>query len=314
MFDFEYDKTKIKGILGPEVLDIQIDHLADLWEACPSEDSEVQAMIQHDRNETMVASGAGPKTEIAPGVVFECLVGKFNGAKNLTTGIVTLAPASHLDYHTHPDTEALTLLSGSMIIETEGRRYTLRPLDNIVIPPGVAHYAMNKSSTEKAVIHMATPTASPQRTSIDKFFSRRAMPDDSLGEAGPERVTRHDTAKRFEVGDGTSFIDFFNDELMLDIEMSGGYGQFTTGGRLPAHMHDFDESICIIEGQATCIVEGRQYALSDCATAMVPRGRVHYFINKTDRPMAMVWVYAGPKPQRLMVAEACATAEGNPWK
>ena len=26
------------------------------------------------------------------------------------------------------------------------------------------------------------------------------------------------------------------------------YGRFTTGGRLPAHMHDFDESICIIEG------------------------------------------------------------------
>ena len=267
-----------------------------------------------DRNETMVAPGAGPKTEIAPGVTFECLVGKFNDAKNLTTGIVTFAAASHLDYHTHLNTETLTLLSGSMIIETEGRRYTLRPLDNIVIPPGVAHYAMNKSSTEEAVLHMATPTASLQRTSVDKFFSRRAMPDDSLGEAGPERVTRHDTAKRFEAGDGASFIDFFNDELMPDIEMSGGYGRFRTDGRLPAHMHDFDESICIIEGEAACVVEGRQYALSGCATAIVPRGRVHYFINKTDRPMAMIWVYAGPKPQRLVVTEACATAEGNPWK
>ena len=61
-------------------------------------------------------------------------------------------------------------------------------------------------------------------------------------------------------------------------------------------------------------MEGREYAPSDCATAQVPRGRVHYFINKTDHPMAMIWVYAGPKPQRLVVAEACATAEGNPWK
>jgi oxalate decarboxylase/phosphoglucose isomerase-like protein (cupin superfamily) len=47
---------------------------------------------------------------------------------------------------------------------------------------------------------------------------------------------------------------------------------------------------------------------------MVPRGRVHYFINESAAPMAMLWVYAGPLPLRIVVAEACATAEGNPWR
>ena len=41
---------------------------------------------------------------------------------------------------------------------------------------------------------------------------------------------------------------------------------------------------CIVQGQATCIVEGRQYTLSGCATAMVPRGRIHYFINESNAP------------------------------
>jgi quercetin dioxygenase-like cupin family protein len=98
------------------------------------------------------------------------------------------------------------------------------------------------------------------------------------------------------------------------IEMSGGHGVFEPGGRLPAHLHDFDESICILEGQATCIVEGRRYALADGATALVPRGRVHYFVNESAAAMAMIWVYAGPTPERIVVAEACATESGNPWR
>ena len=96
--------------------------------------------------------------------------------------------------------------------------------------------------------------------------------------------------------------------------MSGGYGLFHPGGRLPAHFHDFDESICIIEGEATCVVEGRRFRLSDGATALVPRGRVHYFINESDAPMAMIWVYAGPSPVRVVVDERCATVEGVPWR
>ncbi len=110
-------------------------------------------------------------------------------------------------------------------------------------------------------------TDSPARTMVDKFFSRRSMPDDSTGIPGGERVTRYRTAKRFEPGTGASFIDFFNSDLLPGLEMSGGYGLFQPGGRLPAHVHDFDESICIVQGLATCIVEGRRYELSDCATA-----------------------------------------------
>ena len=29
--------------------------------------------------------------------------------------------------------------------------------------------------------------------------------------------------------------------------------------------------------------------------------------------MAMLWVYAGPMPERIVVDERCCTAEGSPW-
>ncbi len=269
-----------------------------------------------DRPEVMNDLGSGRKIEIDRGVVFECLVGAHNQAKKLTTGIVRFAPAAQLAYHRHTFSESVTLLEGSAVMEVEGRRYLLSPLDNVVIPPGLAHYVKNASGSREAVFHIALPTDAPARELVEKFFSRKSMADESTGpgRSGQERVNRFSTAKRFQAGAGATFIDFFNETLMPGIEMSGGYGVFAPGGRLPAHIHDFDESICIVAGTATCVVEGRRYSMSGYSTALQPRGRVHYFINDSDQPMAMIWVYAGPKPERRVVDERTATPAGPPWK
>jgi 2-dehydro-3-deoxyglucarate aldolase/4-hydroxy-2-oxoheptanedioate aldolase len=267
-----------------------------------------------NRPEVMNPVGSGKKIEIDRGVVFECLVGAHNGAKNLTTGIVTFAPSARLAYHTHEFTESVTLLEGQAVIEVEGRRYDLEMLDNVVIPPGIAHHVFNASSNRPAVLHVAMATSNPSRTLVDRSFSRKAVQELIDGFPGAERVNRHRTAKRFEAGAGATFIDFFNKDLMPGIEMSGGYGLFKPGGRLPCHIHDFDESICIIQGTATCLVEGKRYTMSDNSTALQPRGRCHYFVNESKEAMAMIWVYAGPVPERLVLDESNCTPAGAPWK
>lgn len=269
-----------------------------------------------DRPEVMNDVGSGRKLDIQPGVVFERLVGAHNQARKLTTGIVRFDPAIHLAYHTHPCTESITLLEGSAVVEVEGRRYRLVPFDNVVIPPGVAHAVENTSTQRGAAFHIAFPTDAVSRELVEARYSPQTMSDDSTGPAAPgtEHLTRFNFANRLDVGLGATFIDYFNEELTPGIEMSGGYGLFQPGGRLLAHIHDFDESICITEGTANCVVEGRRYAMSQRSTALQPRGRVHYFINESQEPMTMVWVYAGPKPERIIVDERNATTEGNPWK
>ncbi len=269
-----------------------------------------------DRNEVMNDFGQGKKIEIQPGVVFEALVGAHNGAKSLTTGVVRFAPSMKLAYHTHPTTESIVLLRGLAIVDVEGRRYRLSPLDNIVVPPGVPHGVENLLTDGETLLNVTFPTTTPAREPAEPIYPKRQMPDESVGPrtSGLERVTRFKSADRFDAGQGATFIDFFNDTIMPGVEMSGGYGLFQPGGRLPAHIHDFDESICIVGGTATCIVEGRRYSMSGYSTALEPRGRVHYFVNETNEPMEMVWVYAGPQPQRIVVDERNATAEGNPWK
>ena len=270
--------------------------------------------MRPDRPEVMNKVGSGPQIEISRGVTFDSLVGAHNQAKNLTTGLVTFAPGAVLPYHVHTFSESITLLKGSLILEVEGRTYTLKNRDNAVIPTGLAHAARNASASEPAVLHAAMPTSSPTRTLIEKFFSRRSMSEDSQGVAGAERINRFAKVTRFAAGPNTEFVDQFNSKLVPGIEMSGGYALFHPTGRLPAHVHDFDESICIISGQATCVVEGRRYSMGDCDTALQPRGRVHYFINESQGTMEMLWVYAGPQPERIIVDERCATVEGNPWR
>ena len=263
--------------------------------------------MRPDRPEVLTPLGSGRVGKVAPGVRFECLVGDFNGARGLTTGLVTFAPSAACPDHAHPFSESLTLLSGRALVSVEGREYVLEPLDNVVVPRGTAHRVRNLSDAEPTVLHTALAGNSAE-----------GVPVDPSSECGPtpraERFNRFRTAARSEAGPGTSFIDFFNESLMPGIEMSGGYGLFQPGGRLPAHVHDFDESICIIEGDATCVVEGRRFSLRDSATALQPRGRVHYFVNTSDAPMAMLWVYAGPSPERIIVDERCATVEGDPWR
>jgi 2-keto-3-deoxy-L-rhamnonate aldolase RhmA/quercetin dioxygenase-like cupin family protein len=270
--------------------------------------------LRPDRPEVMTPVGKGVKVELAPGVVFESLVGSQVQARNLTTGIVTFAPGAKLPQHAHTFGESITLLSGRGTVEVEGRLYNLATLDNVIVPRGLAHSAMNRAGHQPAVFHIALASDNPARELVNRYFSRRTMPDDSRGSPGAEYVTRFRLAEKYTPGPGTAFVDYMNRDLVPGIEMSGGFGVFEPGGRLPAHVHDFDESICIVEGVATCIVEGRNYSLSNLETALQPRGRVHYFINESKAPMAMIWVYAGPMPERLIVDERCATEAGNPWK
>ena len=269
--------------------------------------------MRPDRPEVMTEIGAAPQVELGPGVAFQCLVGEHNQARQLTTGLVTFALEAGLPDHTHPFSESITVLRGQALVEVEGRGYELGPLDNVVIPRGIAHAVQNRSPREPALLHIAMPTHQPTRTLVQNAFVRQLMPDSATGRPGAERVNRFAVAPRFAAGPNTQFIDFFNEQLLPGLEMSGGYGLFYPGGRLPAHLHDFDESICIISGTATCVVEGNRYSLSNAATALVPRGRIHYFINESGGPMAMLWVYAGPRPERIVVDERCATVDRSQW-
>jgi quercetin dioxygenase-like cupin family protein len=245
---------------------------------------------------------------IAPGVVLHPLVDASAGARGLFTGLLRIAPGARYPHYSRPCTEALTVLEGEAALEAEDRRYPLGVLDNATVPAQLPRRVVNVSATETATFHVALAASTPVQAWVNARFTPVEQPAALKGRDGGERITRSDPDARYEFGPRSMFQDYFGAELRSP-GICGGFGFFEPGARLPCHRHEFDASITIIQGTATCIVEGRRHDLEGNATALVPQGRCHYFINLTLDPMAMIWVYAGDHPDRIVTDESCCHPE-----
>jgi quercetin dioxygenase-like cupin family protein len=257
-----------------------------------------------DRREVIQRTEDATSVIVVPGVELRPLVGRFSGAHNLFTGLLTLNPKSSYPLYARPCTEALVLVDGAASVEVEDRRYRLNTFDAMTVSPQIPRKLVNLSSDRPAMFHVALAMATPEQTWVNGRFTAAEQPAGATAHTGTERLCRNDPAARFELAPAAHFQDLYNADLLAR-GICGGYGLFDPGARLPCHRHEFDESITIVQGTATCIVEGHRHELSANATALVPQGRCHYFINLTLEPMAMIWVYAGDRPDRIVMDESC---------
>jgi quercetin dioxygenase-like cupin family protein len=257
-----------------------------------------------NRREVISRPEDGPVVVLVPGVELRPLAGGYSGARDLFTGLLTVRARASFPLYARPVTEALVLIDGHAAVEVEDRRYRLKPLDAVTVPPRAPRRVVNLSSDQPAVLHVALASAAPEQTWVNARFTAADQPAGSTGRPGAERLGRNDPAGRFELAPFARFQDLFGAGPSGAQGVRGGYGLFEPGARLPCHRHEFDESITIVRGTATCVVEGERHELSPLATALVPRGRCHYFINLTLEPMAMIWAYASDTPDRIVVDEA----------
>jgi quercetin dioxygenase-like cupin family protein len=248
------------------------------------------------RTEILTRGQCEAAGELAPGVTLRVFVAGTLGSKNLSTGTATFASGAELPYHRHGFSEVITLLSGEADVLAEGRRYRVRPHDATHLPAGTPHMVRNPGPTP-AVFHWAFATDTPSRELVDQRFT---IVDRRDSDGCPERVMRFETAPVYELAPRAWFRDLFASRFGCR-GLCGGYGVFEPGASLPCHYHGYDESISIIDGTAICQVAGREYALSGCDTACIPTGRPHRFINRSTANMAMIWVYAGDEPDRVLV-------------
>lgn len=251
-------------------------------------------------SEQIISGRCEPSPVLMPEIALRTFVSGECGATALSTGSATFCPGASLSYHTHEFSEAVTVLTGEVVFTVEGRSYLLCALDCIHVPAGVAHKAVNASNSNLLIAHTAFASARPDRKPAEDEFEprNRLVEDPNLGE--PESIIRFSKADKYELAQGTQFCDLFAGRYG-SVGICGGYGRFQSGCSLPCHIHEYDESITIVEGQAICEVAGRRYQLSGCDTAFVPQGKPHRFVNESDQPMAMIWVYAGSEPSRSIV-------------
>jgi quercetin dioxygenase-like cupin family protein len=261
-----------------------------------------QTWAADDRSESIKHVEDGKAAVLVPGVELYPLVGVHNGARKLFTGLLTLAPKASYPLYVRSCTEVVVLIDGEAAVEVEDRHYRLEPLDAMTVLAQVPRRVLNLTTNRPAVLHLSLASAVPEQTWVNGRYTAVDQPRGAVGQAGAERLCRNEAGAQFDLAPRARFQDLFNADLGAQ-GICGGYGIFEPGARLPCHRHEFDESITIIQGTATCVVEGRRHELSGNATALVPQGRCHYFINLTLEPMAMIWVYAGDRPDRIVMDE-----------
>lgn len=251
-----------------------------------------------NRKEVITQASGPPTGELAPGVELRVLATGSLGAKGLTTALATFRPGAELPYHQHTFSEVIVVLEGEALVSVQGRRYRMTPYDAMHLPAGTPHSVCNASPDKRAVLHSSFASDTPSREQVLTTFEieDREQTSDETGET----LVRFETAEIYELAPQALFRDLFGGKFGAR-GICGGYGIFQPGASLPCHFHEYDESITIVTGKAVCQVAGNEHTLSDCATACVPKGRPHRFINRFEEPMAMIWVYAGDNPERTLV-------------
>lgn len=268
-------------------------------------------MNQPARREVIFPGCSSPLTDGPAGVTLRTFVSGLCGARNLYTGTATFEPGAVLPLHTHPVSEAVTVLNGVATLQVEGREYRLAPFDCMHIPAFVAHSVQNDHVESPILLHSSFAGSQPPRTYTRQEFDTRPRDVGSPVDGIPETLRRFAMCETYELSEGAIFCDLFA-KRFGSRGICGGYGQFRPGSSLPCHTHRYDESITIVSGEALCQVQGREYRLRGYDTAFVPEGRAHRFLNASAEPMAMIWVYAGDEPDRTIVnAGYCSGA--MPW-
>jgi HTH-type transcriptional regulator, repressor for puuD len=71
------------------------------------------------------------------------------------------------------------------------------------------------------------------------------------------------------------------------------------------HTHNVEESVLILEGQATAVIGEDSFDLEPGDATWAPAGVPHRFANRGQTPMRIYWVYGGREVTRTI----CATGE-----
>lgn len=109
----------------------------------------------------------------------------------------------------------------------------------------------------------------------------------------PSLLIRPSEVEPFDRGGGVATIPYvgrWNSEQNL---VTTGQTVFQVGRGLPLHSHNVEETVLILEGEATAQI-GEDYVDLEVGDATwVPAGTPHRFFNRGEGVMRIYWVYGG---------------------
>ncbi|WP_206763785.1 cupin domain-containing protein [Cytobacillus firmus] len=105
-------------------------------------------------------------------------------------------------------------------------------------------------------------------------------------------ISKYKEIKPFEMDEGVQFHDMMMKE-MGPKTIIVGLATFEPGKELPCHIHNVEESVTILKGNAFCDVEGVRTALELYDTSFIPANIPHRFVNASNsEELVILWAYS----------------------
>jgi 3-isopropylmalate dehydrogenase len=118
-------------------------------------------------------------------------------------------------------------------------------------------------------------------------------------------VLRPAEIEPFDRGTGVRTLPYVGKWNAEDNKVTTGVTEFPAGAGIPLHTHNVEESVLVLEGQATAVIGEDRFDLEPGDATWVPAGVPHRFANRGQGPMRIYWVYGGREVTRTI----CATGE-----
>lgn len=114
-------------------------------------------------------------------------------------------------------------------------------------------------------------------------------------------TVRYDDITPFSRGDGVETRLMIGKGIAESTPFTTGTTVFPAGCGAPMHIHNCDEQVTILEGEAEASIGGNMVRLGPGDTAFAPAGDPHFFRNPGQSPLVILWIYGGREVTRTFV-------------
>ena len=272
------------------------------------------------------SEGSAPASSSSSGLSRSVLVSSATGSAHTELAAGALAPGGWLARHVHSFEEALYVLDGALLLESDGHVHRLVAGDFALNPIGRPHTLAATAAEPVRWLSVNTPPRRPRDATVpDTIFASDAPDLDALLAAaeplGPADPTRRfvghyagtppqaealalgDPARgRAPAGMDTALLAYSGISVKMLVDRPFGAEHLTmftvdyeVGGAAQAHDHPFEEAYYFLAGTVQAELDGVSYTFGPGDVVFAGVGSVHGFWN--DGPDRVRWIETqAPQP------------------
>ncbi len=206
------------------------------------------------------------------------LINLEDGPPTCTMTYSEIPPSETSAHHIHVWEHEVYIIKGSGTLVCDGKNYPVKAGDALFIPPNVDHYTLNDGG--QGNIH---------RIEINPLIAAQSGGAQNEGGEGTGQlpVIRNHVDMDRKAGhvlisskDGApNYVMLHNDPMP-----PGAVSHADTGG----HIHEWEHVVYVLEGTATLVCGGKDFAVTKGDAVLVPPNVHHQWKNESQAPLVRV--------------------------